>query len=516
MSSAMSSVDSIAAAPQPLAPAAEEGIFIGSPLEWAFFVAVFIALMSFDSFCLLRGKAKLTLRQSSLYVLFYFCCAALWWLFVVCDRGLAPAFQWSTGYLLEWMLSVDNLFVYRLIFEMYKCPDYLQQKPLFVGIIGVIVLRLFLFAVGEYLYHSIGFVYLVLGAFLIYTGIKVIATDEDDDEEDPTQGRFVRWLAKQIPLVSYYDADGAFFVLVPKGIDLQVECGSPVSDCAASPNALVDRSPAPTTSQSGASSTADSSNPGNEQSRRADFAGSGAGELHSSITMKSPYSPAAARVLGKESSGTESDTIEMQQVGGVAQSAAEEDLDPDIPRKCRSLVRRFSRYKPRPGTISTQMETRCTMSFLVACCLAATDVIFAVDSASAIIAQIPDIYLAYTACAFATLGLRAMFFMVSELIALFSLLKYGVGFVLVFTGGKLMLAKLVSVPDGVTAAVMISTFLLCTLGSVFWDRLKSSGAAQGEVGKLGTGAGSEDEHMILERRNWEGSTRNAGLASNKE
>ena len=51
--------------------------------------------------------------------------------------------------MLEWMLSVDNLFVYRLIFEIYKCPDWLQQKPLFVGILGVIVLRLILFVVGE-------------------------------------------------------------------------------------------------------------------------------------------------------------------------------------------------------------------------------------------------------------------------------------------------------------------------------------------------------------------------------
>ncbi len=76
------------------------------------------------------------------------------------------------------------------------------------------------------------------------------------------------------------------------------------------------------------------------------------------------------------------------------------------------------------------------MGFLVACCLAATDVIFAVDSASAIIAQIPDVFLAYSACAYATLGLRATFFMVSELISMFSLLKYGVGFVLVFTGKK--------------------------------------------------------------------------------
>lgn len=94
-------------------------------------------------------------------------------------------FQFFASYLLEWMLSVDNLFVYKMIFDLYKCPPTLQNKPLFIGIIGVIVLRLVLFVVGEVLYHSITFVYLFLGAFLIYTGIKVVLV-EDDDEDDPT------------------------------------------------------------------------------------------------------------------------------------------------------------------------------------------------------------------------------------------------------------------------------------------------------------------------------------------
>eukprot|EP00392_Amoebophrya_sp_AT5.2_P006779 g6791.t1 len=194
---------------------APDEIAIGGLFEWFFFIAAFVLLMVFDSVCLLRGVTRLTLRQSALYVMFYFLCAVGFWGFIAVTRGVASGFQWSTGYLLEWMLSVDNLFVYRVIFEMYKCPDYLQQKPLFVGIIGVIVLRLLLFVVGEYLYHSIGFVYLLLGAFLIYTGVKVAVTDDDDDE-DPTQGRVIQWLAKRVPLVSYYDADGRFFVQVPK------------------------------------------------------------------------------------------------------------------------------------------------------------------------------------------------------------------------------------------------------------------------------------------------------------
>ena len=67
---------------------------------------------------------------------------------------------------------------------------------------------------SQVLYHSITFIYLLLGGFLVYTGVKVAVTDEDDDDEDPTQGRVVQWLSKRIPLSPYYDRDGRFFVFV--------------------------------------------------------------------------------------------------------------------------------------------------------------------------------------------------------------------------------------------------------------------------------------------------------------
>merc|ERR1719230_1224845 len=88
-----------------------------------------------------------------------------------------------------------------------------------------------------------------------------------------------------------------------------------------------------------------------------------------------------------------------------------------------------------------RFQWRATMLFLVVICLEVSDILFAVDSVSAIVAQVPDLFLAYTAAVFAMLGLRATFFIIDVLVQLFSLLKYGVAAVLVFVGFKLITAR---------------------------------------------------------------------------
>merc|ERR1719310_2299913 len=90
------------------------------------------------------------------------------------------------------------------------------------------------------------------------------------------------------------------------------------------------------------------------------------------------------------------------------------------------------------GAGARPRQWRATMLFLVVCCLEISDVLFAVDSVSAIVAQVNDLFLAYTSAVFAMLGLRATFFIIDLLVRLFSLLRYGVAVVLVFIGLKLI------------------------------------------------------------------------------
>merc|ERR1719313_587377 len=103
-----------------------------------------------------------------------------------------------------------------------------------------------------------------------------------------------------------------------------------------------------------------------------------------------------------------------------------------------------------------QPKLKATLLVAVVLCLEVTDVVFAVDSVSAIVAQVPDLFLAYTACVFAMLGLRALFFAIDELVKMFSLLCYGVAFILVFIGVKLILRSWIHVPPGVVCVLLIS------------------------------------------------------------
>jgi len=128
----------------------------------------------------------------------------------------------------------------------------------------------------------------------------------------------------------------------------------------------------------------------------------------------------------------------------------------------------FSEARQAHPAARTQM--RATMLFLVVVCLEISDILFAVDSVSAIVAAVPDLFLAYTSAVFAMLGLRAMFFIVDELVHLFQFLKYGVAAILVFIGVKLILGKLVHLSPMITCFILFATLASSMIASVVYDR----------------------------------------------
>ena len=105
---------------------------------------------------------------------------------------------------------------------------------------------------------------------------------------------------------------------------------------------------------------------------------------------------------------------------------------------------------------------------------------FAVDSASAIVAQISDLYLAYTACAFAMLGLRAMLFVVGALVTLFSLLQYGVGLTLCFLGVKLLLKGYVCFQPMLVSGILFATLATSMVASVVYMKYVAPAEDQDE------------------------------------
>jgi tellurite resistance protein TerC len=154
--------------------------------------------------------------------------------------------------------------------------------------------------------------------------------------------------------------------------------------------------------------------------------------------------------------------------------AAQDDDDLDISemfvvrmlKKCLNgrLVERYDLEEHRMFILEDG-ELRATLLVPVIFCLEATDILFAIDSVSAKVAQIPDYYIAYSLSVLALFGLRAMFFIINDLVDLFDMLKYGLCFILVFIGIELMVADWVQLPAQAVFVVVLSVFIVCTAGS---------------------------------------------------
>jgi tellurite resistance protein TerC len=120
------------------------------------------------------------------------------------DRGPAKAVEFLTGYLVEKSLSVDNLFVFLVIFRYFGVPAHLQHRVLLWGILGALILRATLILVGAALLAAFHWMTFVFGAFLIYTGYKLLRSVEE--EIDPERNLFLRLARRFLPVVEGYDS----------------------------------------------------------------------------------------------------------------------------------------------------------------------------------------------------------------------------------------------------------------------------------------------------------------------
>merc|ERR1719515_497260 len=129
--------------------------------------------------------------------------------------------------------------------------------------------------------------------------------------------------------------------------------------------------------------------------------------------------------------------------------------------------------KEQASAVKYEYKWHGTLLVVVVMCIMITDLIFAVDSVSAVVAEVPDLFLAYTASVFAVLNLRAMFFVTDQLIHMFSLLKYGIASILVIIGVKLMLKDWIHIPALVMIGLLISIVITCILGSLLLNKYQA-------------------------------------------
>ncbi|HEX8566337.1 MAG TPA: TerC family protein [Pyrinomonadaceae bacterium] len=126
--------------------------------------------------------------------------AVIFWQF-----GSIKGYEFLTGYLIELSLSIDNLFVFLLIFTYFQTPKKYQHRALFWGVFAALVMRLVAIFVGTTLVEMFNPVLYIFGAFLIYTGIKMFR--EDEAEIEPDKNPFVRLVTRFIPIVKRYEGD---------------------------------------------------------------------------------------------------------------------------------------------------------------------------------------------------------------------------------------------------------------------------------------------------------------------
>lgn len=296
---------------------------------WIVFNTFILILLGLDLFVFNRNPHKITLREALGWSIFWIALSLIFNLVLYLHPAFTnqQALQFFTGYLLEKSLSVDNLFVFIMIFSFFKVEARYQHIVLIWGIIGAIIMRTIMILVGGALIHQYHWILYIFGAFLIYTSIRMLHSHEDEHPED----NFVVRLTRRFLPIS--------------------------------------------------------------------------GDYH-----------------GR-----------------------------------RFFIRKSGRLMATP-------------LLLVLITIEVSDVMFAFDSIPAIFAITDDVFIVYTSNIFAILGLRALYFLLADILEIFHYLKYGLSFILAFIGIKLLLSGFFETPVLVSLLVIFLALLISIVASLIWKK----------------------------------------------
>jgi tellurite resistance protein TerC len=176
---------------------------------WLAFGALVLVLLVLDMKVFHRKSGVITIKQSLLWTAFWIALALLFNLGIFIWKGSVPATEYLTCYLIEKSLSIDNLFVFLMVFSFFAVPAAYQHKVLFWGIIGAIVLRLAFIEVGATLLENFDWVFYIFGAFLIIAALRMAFQKEK--ELHPEKNPVLRVFRKLFGTTENYEGD-RFFV----------------------------------------------------------------------------------------------------------------------------------------------------------------------------------------------------------------------------------------------------------------------------------------------------------------
>ena len=171
---------------------------------WALTLAVLGALLLFDLIVVARRPHEPTMREASLWVVFYVSLAIAFGLGVLAAWGPEFAGQFYTGWLTEYSLSIDNLFVFVIIMARFSVPRQYQQKILLIGIVLALLMRGAFIAAGSAAINRFSWVFYLFSVFLIYTAIR-LAAHRENGEEEFKENPVIRWSRRVLPMTQDYE-----------------------------------------------------------------------------------------------------------------------------------------------------------------------------------------------------------------------------------------------------------------------------------------------------------------------
>jgi tellurite resistance protein TerC len=180
-----------------------------SLLQWGGFLLFIGTLLAIDLGVIHRKTKELSFQSAVYWTAVWIGIALLFNIWVYLSYGQEKAFEFLAGYLVEKALSVDNIFVFLVLFSFYKVEPRYQHKVLFYGILGAILMRGFFIALGSELVTRFDWILLFFGAFLIWTGVKLLQQKEDETV-DPEKNFVYRAFRKVIPSTDEYDGANFF------------------------------------------------------------------------------------------------------------------------------------------------------------------------------------------------------------------------------------------------------------------------------------------------------------------
>lgn len=177
-------------------------------ITYLVFGIVLVLALVFDLGLLSKKDQKITIRQALYQTFFWVGLALAFFVFMWVEKGERLALEYLSGYLMEWSLSIDNIFVFILIFSAFSVKEKYFGRVLLIGILMAIIFRVIFITVGVALVEKFHWILYVFGVFLVYTGYKMF-TASDNEEFDPHDSKIYRFMKKILPLVPH-DGNGRY------------------------------------------------------------------------------------------------------------------------------------------------------------------------------------------------------------------------------------------------------------------------------------------------------------------